>query len=221
MDILPVSFSWLSILALTQSILKEIWFNINKYQQYFSHHTPPFLSSFIEESRKQSLRRFFDIPQVGLHRTIGQSGEAECTSLIEVLTVAASSFPKLQVLTLDLDAHKEIYNIGDLAPVLARFSSLRVAYLDYIFSRLEFGFGKDNKEAMPLVRRERSARAAESGLILFASCLARQIRTLDSIHINNKGYEHDELGSRKCWNLRGWLHVLNSNRDVSGTLRVH
>ncbi|KAJ3762240.1 hypothetical protein EV360DRAFT_67192 [Lentinula raphanica] len=82
--------------------------------------------------------------------------------------------------------------VGDLGSVLARFSSLQVLYLEYAFEQLEFGSG----DKMPLVQRTDHTGSAfdglsraESGLLLFASRLAKQIQTLDLIYIHEDGYD--------------------------------
>ena len=55
----------------------------------------------------------------------------------------------------------------------------------------------------------------------FASCLAKQVRTLDSVYIEDAGYDLEDDG--KCiqlWYFNGWLHVLNSERVIGGTLAL-
>ncbi|KAJ3711644.1 hypothetical protein DFJ43DRAFT_1142607 [Lentinula guzmanii] len=89
----PVSFSWLSALSSTHSSLKELWL-IDDNRQYFSRHTPIFISSFVEESQRQDLSKNYIIN----------------TSLVEILTLISISFPKLETLTLDLDSHKATYD---------------------------------------------------------------------------------------------------------------
>ncbi|KAJ3819635.1 hypothetical protein F5880DRAFT_1593346 [Lentinula raphanica] len=85
-----------------------------------------------------------------------------------------------------------MHDVGDLGSVLARFSSLQVLYLEYAFEQLEFGSG----DKMPLVQRTDHTGSAfdglsraESGLLLFASRLAKQIQTLDLIYIHEDGYD--------------------------------
>ncbi|KAJ3969722.1 hypothetical protein EV361DRAFT_997981 [Lentinula raphanica] len=229
MDTEPASFSWLSAFCSTHPSLNELWL-VDNGRRYFIRHTPIFLSSFIAESQKQGLlRKSINIQHVGLRRAFGQSSQEwyvigltlntsfAGASLIEVLSLVASSFPKLEILSLNFDAHQVMHDVGDLGSVLARFSSLQVLYLEYAFEQLEFGSG----DKMPLVQRTDHTGSAfdglsraESGLLLFASRLAKQIQTLDLIYIHEDGY--DEV-SRKIWFLKGWFHVLNSNRDVGGT----
>ncbi|KAJ3832558.1 hypothetical protein F5878DRAFT_453510 [Lentinula raphanica] len=230
MDAKPASFSWLSALCSTHSNLNELWL-IDNGRRYFVRHTPIFLSSFIEESQKQGLlRTSINIQHIGLRRAFGQSSQEwyvialtlhtafAGASLIEILALVASSFPKLEILALNFDAHQVMHDIGDLVSVLARFSSLQVLYFEHAFGRLRFGSGDE----MPLVQRRADHTdsafdglfRAEGGLLLFASRLAKQIRTLDLIYVNEDGYDRV---SRKSWFLRGWFQVLNSNRDVGGT----
>ncbi|KAJ3996042.1 hypothetical protein F5050DRAFT_1895302, partial [Lentinula boryana] len=146
----PVSFSWLSALSSTHSSLKEVWL-IDDNRQYFRRHTPIFIYSFIEESQRQDLSKNYIIKRVGLCRGTGQCSQDWCvmsltifttfasTSLLEILALISTSFPKLKTLTLDLDSHKATYDVDDLACVLARCSSLRVLYLHKVFKRLRFG----------------------------------------------------------------------------------
>ncbi|KAJ3754510.1 hypothetical protein EV360DRAFT_86773 [Lentinula raphanica] len=108
----PVLFNaWLSKVSSTYSILNQLWF-INDYDRECFAHTPPFLSSFNESLQQQDLVEVI-IRSIGLHRTIGQSEWyvmgltliitfASNTSLKEILTLVASSFPKLGVLDLHL-----------------------------------------------------------------------------------------------------------------------
>ncbi|KAJ3793430.1 hypothetical protein GGU11DRAFT_799788 [Lentinula aff. detonsa] len=217
----PVSFSWLSALSSTHSSLKE----------YFSRHTPVFMSSFVQESQRQDLSKNYIIDRVGLRR-------AQCsqdwrvmsltifttfasTSLVEILTLISTSFPKLETLTLDLDSHKATYDVDDLAAVLGRCSSLRVLFLHNVFKRLRLG-----RRCLPTVGRanststlDRLAARAASGLSMFTSRVAKKVLSLDTIYIYDMGYEYEKFGSGKRWYLVGWLHVLNGNRDVDGTVR--
>ncbi|KAJ3979752.1 hypothetical protein F5890DRAFT_1545223 [Lentinula detonsa] len=225
-----VSFSWLSALSLAHSSLKELWL-IDDNRQYFSRHTPVFISSFVEESQRQDLSKNYIIERLGLRR-------AQCsqdwrvmsltifttfasTSLVEILTLISTSFPKLETLTLDLDSHKASYDVDDLAAVLGRCPSLRVLYLHNVFKRLRFG-----SRCLPTVCRanstsilDRLAARAASGLSTFTSRVAKKVLSLDTIYIYDMGYEYEKFGSGKRWYLVGWLHVLNGNRDVDGTVR--
>ncbi|KAJ3756202.1 hypothetical protein EV360DRAFT_72179 [Lentinula raphanica] len=128
-------------------------------------------------------------------------------SYLEILALVASSFPKLECFHLIFRYyHDAILDIDDLGSVLACFSNLRVLYLCTAFKYFNTMDGRAHDK---------------SKLLLLTSILAKRIRTLDSIHIN-------EMEPRATWNrirnfdlleyLRGWIHVLNSNRDVGGTL---
>ncbi|KAJ3991743.1 hypothetical protein F5050DRAFT_1812199 [Lentinula boryana] len=228
----PVSFSWLSPLSSTHSSLKEVWL-IDDNRHYFRRHTPIFISSFVEESQRQDLSKNYIIKRVGLRRGTGQCSQDWCvmsltifttfasTSLLEILTLVSTSFPNLETLTLDLDSHKATYDVDDLAAVLGRCSSLRVLYLHNVFKRLRFG-----SRCLPTVCRanststlDRLAARAASGLSMFTSRVAKKVLSLDTIYIYDMGYEYEKFGSGKRWYLVGWLHVLNGNRDVDGTVR--
>ncbi|KAJ3798372.1 hypothetical protein GGU11DRAFT_808331 [Lentinula aff. detonsa] len=226
----PVSFSWLSALSSTHSSLKELWL-IDDNRHYFRRHTPIFISSFVEESQRQDLSKNYIIKRVGLRRAqFSQDWSVTSltifttfasTSLVEILTLISTSFPKLETLTLDLDSHKATYDVDDLAAVLGRCSSLRVLYLHNVFKRLRF-----RSRCLPTVCRgnststlDRLAARAASGLSMFTSRVAKKVLSLDTIYIYDMGYEYEKFGSGQRWYLVGWLHVLNGNRDVDGTVR--
>ncbi|KAJ3996045.1 hypothetical protein F5050DRAFT_1895304 [Lentinula boryana] len=119
----PVSFSWLSALSSTHSSLKEVWL-IDDNRHYFRRHTPVFISSFVKESQQKDLSKNYIIKRVGLRRHTGQRSQDWCvmsltifttfasTSLVEILTLISTSFPKLETLTLDLDSHKATYDVN-------------------------------------------------------------------------------------------------------------
>ncbi|KAJ3966456.1 hypothetical protein EV361DRAFT_935156, partial [Lentinula raphanica] len=114
--------SWLSVLSATHPNLSEFWLLNERHRS--AHRTTPFLSSFLEESHRRDLRKFFFIEEVGLRRALGRSSQGWYVMKLilkttESSTFAASSFPKLEVLTLNLGLHKAMYDIGDLASVLA------------------------------------------------------------------------------------------------------
>ncbi|KAJ3818053.1 hypothetical protein F5880DRAFT_1617711 [Lentinula raphanica] len=235
MDIIPNSFSWLPLFSSTHPNLGEVWLlNVRRY--FFAHDAPLFLSSLIKGLQERELYIFYNIAQVGLRRAVGQPSQGwyvmgltltttiASTSLIEVLMLVASLFPKLKVFTLNLSLHNMRYEIDDLVSALAQFPSLRVVYLNDVFYWLDFDSGNKKTTLVvtvepvksPVVDVFRELRAHyESGLSLFTSCLAEQVRSLDSVHINDKGYDSD---ISRGWYLSGWIHVLNSNRDIGGTL---
>ncbi|KAJ3745664.1 hypothetical protein DFH05DRAFT_1542544 [Lentinula detonsa] len=227
----PVSFSWLSALSSTHSSLKELWL-IDDNRQYFSRHTPIFISSFVEESQRQDLSKNYIIERVGLRRaqcsqdwrvmSLTIFATFASTSLVEILTLISTSFPKLETLTLDLDSHKATYDSERLAAVFARFSSLRVLYLHKVFKRLRFGSRLCVRPVRCVDRTsvlDTIAARAESGLLWFISRVAKRASSLDAIYINDRGFEHEKTGTGEPWLLVGWLHVFNGNRDVDGRLR--
>ncbi|KAJ3718323.1 hypothetical protein C8R42DRAFT_777806 [Lentinula raphanica] len=237
MGTIPISFSWLPVLSSTQPTLKKFWL-IGGHREWFFNveFAPPFLSALIQKSQRRKLQHHFFIEEVGLGRAIGPSSQEwhaigltltttfASTFLIEVLTLIASVFPQLEILTLKLDAHEGMYDIGDLCSVIARFSSLRVVYFHRVFDRLIFG--PEIVKLVPSVQNletsdavDQSRTLAENGLWLFTSRLAKQVKTLDSIHISDMGHEYDDFDNRTgTWYLTGWLHVLNGNRDIGGRL---
>ncbi|KAJ3817623.1 hypothetical protein EV361DRAFT_1037048 [Lentinula raphanica] len=228
-----ISFSWLSTLCSINPTLNELSL-IDGRKLYFRRHTPIFISSFVDRIRQQGLTENFDIDFVSLRRLTGHSLQDwhvigltitttfRSSSLVEILMLISSSFPKLKTLILNTNHHKASYRVDDLVSTFARFSSLRVLYLHRVRKRLNFGSKLESR--MPSVQQIGSASFeelvdhAERGLLLFTSLLAKQVRSLDSIYIEDLGYEHEESGSGTRWRLRGWLHVLNGNRELVGRL---
>ncbi|KAJ3712947.1 hypothetical protein C8R42DRAFT_309089 [Lentinula raphanica] len=224
-----ISSSWLSALSSMHPTLNEFWL-LHYTHDRSGRQTTPFLSTFFEESRKQDLEKFIIIRQIGLCRAPGHPSQEWhvmgidlklkllCTSLLEILMLTASSFPKLKTLNLDLVLLNTMYRINDFASVLARFSSLRVLCLKNVFRQINF-------ESVPSARLDFLTNGldvpedhAEHQVLLLTSCLAKQVRTLDSIHIDEQGYVQDNVVSLSRWYLQGWLHVLNSNREVGEIL---
>ncbi|KAJ3832781.1 hypothetical protein F5878DRAFT_729173 [Lentinula raphanica] len=239
--IVPASFSWLSPVLSTHPTLNELWL-LDIEHDFLAHDTPPFLSSLIKESQGKDLQRFSYIWELGLRRARPIDGSSQAwhvmalgltlrfsfvkPSSTETLGLVPSIFPKLEVLTIDFRAYRALYDIDELASILARFSSLSVLYLKYFFGDLNLNSG--NKGLMRQVERDGSTDSLDelrarvkSAVLLPISRLAKQARTLESIHIDDIGHsEFDDHSPRKSWNVKGWLRVLNGNRDVGGTLSV-
>ncbi|KAJ3757294.1 hypothetical protein EV360DRAFT_71258 [Lentinula raphanica] len=231
-----VSFSWLSPFVSAHPNL--IGFFLTEIDQEFSaHNAPPFLSSLVEETQRQGLQQSHRISSVGFLRAkpINESSqepewraiELELTinhSLTEVLTLFASSYPKLETLTLEFELVNERIHIDKLSSALARFPSLRVVYLINTCAHL----GADAKMELPPVERVGTVdilaamrMCVQDELLALASHLAKQVRTLDSVHFQDLGWMFDDEYEETIghWFLKGWIHVLNSNRDISGILK--
>ncbi|KAJ3836121.1 hypothetical protein F5878DRAFT_690523 [Lentinula raphanica] len=144
------------------------------------------------------------------------------------LSLLASSFPELEVLRLNFDSDLGKYdNIQeDLSSVFAQFSYLRVVHIVDIVRRLPFGSEIENRmrpgrqvETTPTLHEIRVG--AERELLAFISCVAKQVRTLDLVYIDDagSGYDDDEEYIQ-LWGFKGWLHVLNSKRVIGGTLAL-
>ncbi|KAJ3711034.1 hypothetical protein C8R42DRAFT_757192 [Lentinula raphanica] len=242
MDVVSVSFSWLSSLLSTYPSLNELWL-IDGRGQYCAHDVPPSLSSLFKQIQPKDPHDIFAITRAGLRRAkpFGQfsqdwyfsgltfhtpsTNRSHHRSLIEGLAHIASSFPNLETLSLSLGSHWGMYDIDNLVSAFARFTFLRVVFLGNVFSRLKFGSENEKLRLMSPVQELDSKAVlkelgahAESGLTLFSSHLAKQIRTLDSIHIDDMGFDSDDNYPTGSWYLNGWLHVLNGNRDVGGRL---
>ncbi|KAJ3761273.1 hypothetical protein EV360DRAFT_80387 [Lentinula raphanica] len=226
----PICFSWLTELSSTHPSLNELLLKDGR-NLYFRRHTPPFISSFIEETRRQGLGEDFKTKYVSLRKAIGKNPQdwhvnsltisttLRSSSLIKLLTLISSSFPKLEILILNTEYHKASYRADDLVSTFARFSSLRALYLHRFRKRIAFGC--EPERCMPSVDAtgfEELLACAERGLLLFTSLLAKQVRSLDSIYIEDLGYEDDKTSTGRRWRLRGWLHVLNGERELVGTL---
>ncbi|KAJ3793432.1 hypothetical protein GGU11DRAFT_811941 [Lentinula aff. detonsa] len=224
-----VTFSWLSVLSSTHSSLKEIsLIDDKRYHQVFSR-TP---TSVVQGSQRQDLSKNYSIDRVVLCRTTGQypqgwrvtgltiSAAPSNTSLVKILTLIPVSFPKLETLTLDLDSHGASYYIDALAAVLGRCSSLRALHLHNVFRRLKF-----RSRCLPTVCADPPGTLDElaahvvKGLFAFASRLAGEVLTLDTIYIHDMVYRYGAVGIKTHWWYEGWLHVLNGNRDVDGTIQ--
>ncbi|KAJ3771261.1 hypothetical protein FB446DRAFT_741216 [Lentinula raphanica] len=236
---IPVSFSWLSNISSTHPTLTKIWI-------YCDHNspTPTFISSFCEEAQRQDLKRGFHVKRLVLQRAIPSRSSQEwhitalnlsstsaTTSLVRMLMLVAASFPKLEVLTLQMALHEEVYDIGDLASVLAFFSSLRALFLYNSYGRFSLKFRNDGGTAFPPVETldglncDETISPAASEILQFASLLARQVRNIDLFYFeDDMGNVHEEgssnfgPGKRRC--LRGLLPVRDSNRDVDATFQL-
>ncbi|KAJ3981967.1 hypothetical protein F5890DRAFT_1567646 [Lentinula detonsa] len=190
-----ISSSWLSALSSTNPSLKEIWL-LDCHHVFFAATTITLMSSFFEESQRQNLNEKFAIDCACLHRSTIQDwhvvGLTICTtpastSLIEILTLIASSFPKLEALTLNLYLCANTFDVDDLADVLACFSSLRVLKLEEAFKRLRSG-----SRCLPTVcrvnpRRTPNILAAHeaSGLSAFTSRVRKKVSSLEAFYIDD------------------------------------
>ncbi|KAJ3763485.1 hypothetical protein EV360DRAFT_78355 [Lentinula raphanica] len=226
MENIPLVTSWLPVFSSTHRALKKVWF-LDDDQRCFAVHTPAFISSFDEETRREGLKASYTVKRIGLRRDIGHSSQewyvmglalSINTSLVEILMLVASSFPKLEDLSLDLGTDKGMYDIDDLSSVLARFSSLRVVHLHKVFDRLRFP--SRNEKDMHQLRRidYTSALAkfitrAESGILRYISLLAERVRSLDFFHVNELVIHEPGQGG---YLVIGWLQVINSDQDVGG-----
>ncbi|KAJ3966442.1 hypothetical protein EV361DRAFT_569605 [Lentinula raphanica] len=229
----PISIlsSWLSPFLSTHPTLNELrLFNI--YRPFFIHDVPPFLSPLINDYQQQGLHSSFMITELRLSKSkpVGQSSPGWHVmelalrterSLTEKLPLVASSFPKLTVLHLNLEDDKGMYDINDLSSALACFSSLRIVYLQNFCGRLTF---KPSIARLMLSIQHDSTfdkmeDRARTELLTFASCLVKQVRTLDSVHIDEQEIEYDDFTPLTVGcSLEGWLNVINSNREIDGRL---
>ncbi|KAJ3771260.1 hypothetical protein FB446DRAFT_741214 [Lentinula raphanica] len=246
----PVSFSWLPILSSNHPTLNQLW--LLDQSRFFNLHTPPFISSFDEEAVRQDLKKGFDVKRVGLRRDIGQSSRewyvmaitltstSATTSLIQILTLVASSFPKLEILTLNLDLHQGSYSVGDLVSVFTQFSSLRDLFICDLYKRLDFDtgdvFGNDGFMSSPPAvdtsdlgahyQCDETITHAASEILRLTSLLTKQVRNLDFLFFEddmtpeNEKSPHMYVGFGKRRYLKGLLPVHTSNRDVEAIFQL-
>ncbi|KAJ3820085.1 hypothetical protein F5880DRAFT_1590569 [Lentinula raphanica] len=235
MGSLSTPFSWLSDLASTNPTLNKLHIHRNQLPSL----SITLLTSFDNECERQGLKTSFVVEHVNLRKASGQSshdwdviGFTMSTnpnaSLVNILSLVASSFPKLEILSLNITKNKEHYDAGALSSVLARCSSLRVVYLKNVFKWLRFGSAIEAR-CFPLARPTRRATTvtlevlevlacAEIALLQLTALLAKQVRTLESFSINDTGHGLNSRSAER-WYLVGWLHVLSFDRKVGGTLR--
>ncbi|KAJ3775923.1 hypothetical protein FB446DRAFT_723344 [Lentinula raphanica] len=227
----PISFSFLSVLSSTYPTLNEFWLFDNDLR-YFTRHTPPFMSSFIENSQRQGLRKSFVITHVCLGRASRVSSQwyvmglalkitLASPSLVEILALIASSFPKLQNLDLNLDGHEATYHVHDFVTAFKEFSSLRMLFLSGAFKRLDFGSDKLLPPVRPLnstVALDALIAHAETGTLWYTSRIANEARSLESFYIREESYETQTDIAGQAWHLIGLFHVMNGNRDIRGTI---
>ncbi|KAJ3834731.1 hypothetical protein F5878DRAFT_343931 [Lentinula raphanica] len=233
MHFVPISIlsSCLSPFLSTHPTLNELRL-FYLHRPFFTHDAPPFLSPLIKDYQRQGLHDCFMITELRLSRikSAGQSSQEwhvmelaldVKSSLTEKLPLVASSFPKLEVLHLNLQYDKGMYDINDLSSALGCFSSLSIVYPQNFRGRLTFK--PSIARLMLSIQRdstldEMEARA-RTELFTFASCLVKQVRTLDSVYIDEQGIELDNFTHPTGeWFLEGWLNVINSNRELGGSL---
>ncbi|KAJ3717473.1 hypothetical protein C8R42DRAFT_724383 [Lentinula raphanica] len=210
MHFVPISVlsSWLSPFLSTHPTLDELRL-FNFYHPFFTHDAPPFLSPLINDYQRQGLHDSSMITELRLSRTksAGQSSQEwhvmelaleVKSSLTEKLPLVASSFPKLEVLHLNLQYDKGMYDINDLSSALACFSSLRIVFLQNFHGRLTFK--PSIARLMLSIQRDSTLDEmkahAQTELLTFASCLVKQVRTLDSVYIDEQGIDNREIDGR-------------------------
>ncbi|KAJ3825253.1 hypothetical protein F5880DRAFT_1554227 [Lentinula raphanica] len=123
MHFVPISIlsSCLSPFLSTHPTLNELRL-FYLHRPFFTHDAPPFLSPLIKDYQRQGLHDCFMITELRLSRikSAGQSSQEwhvmelaldVKSSLTEKLPLVASSFPKLEVLHLNLQYDKGMYDI--------------------------------------------------------------------------------------------------------------
>ncbi|KAJ3754697.1 hypothetical protein EV360DRAFT_86608 [Lentinula raphanica] len=237
-----ISSSFLSALLSTYPTVEELTF-IDDVGFHFTARTPSCISSFIKESDWLNLNELAEIGCIGLRRSIGQPSDEwnvteiamqVCTTpanrlLLATLMSVASSFPKLENLNLDVTIPEATYRLdvvryphrhlpvahancldtqNDVTAAFLQFLSLKWLCFSGIHKLLDFG---SKKITLPIRRGEDSntLSEAENEILWYTAWVAERVRSIESIYIK------DEHKTR----LEGWLHVVNGNRDIGGTLR--
>ncbi|KAJ3824047.1 hypothetical protein F5880DRAFT_1562845 [Lentinula raphanica] len=236
-DVTSVSYLCLSMLLSTHPTLNELWLFYDP-GEYLICDAPPFISSFVEEFRRQKLRTVFYMHHVGFRKTNGRSSQHWCVigltltvkslgstdaSLTQLFKPLASSFPKVKQLSLLFSSNsKHIYHVNDLATALGQFSSLNELSINNVLERLEFF---ERNKSLPPIRQVDSTDASdaqrarvETGLLWYASLLAKEVRSLDTFHINDQCPALDSYRGGYWYSVG--FRVTNGNRDVCGILTL-
>ncbi|KAJ3755089.1 hypothetical protein EV360DRAFT_73157 [Lentinula raphanica] len=131
------------------------------------------------------------------------------SSLTEKLPLVASSFPKLEVLHLNLQYDKGMYDINDLSSALGCFSSLSIVYPQNFRGHLTFK--PSIARLMLSIQRDSTLNKMEARarteLFTFASCLVKQGIELDD-------FAHPTVE----WFLKGWLNICPTSRTDTARL---
>ncbi|KAF5392106.1 hypothetical protein D9757_003328 [Collybiopsis confluens] len=195
-------------------------------------------SSFTEDLDKQNLTKCIRVTKIGLARRPNQDWRIQSLeifttlasySLIKILSLVASHFPTIEILSLDLEFHSDTYLVDDLVAVLRKFPRIDTLNFSHIFHRLMF----TNKEqqcwepSRPLIRHsflEKDVVNIEAGLVWFISHLAKELDGLEASYIEEEGIcssdEITENGPDLKWDMRGWLHVRDGSREIDNRLFI-
>ncbi|KAF5391981.1 hypothetical protein D9757_003327 [Collybiopsis confluens] len=191
-------------------------------------------NSFRDNLHEQNLGRHFRVTYVKFSRDDNdqawwiESMRIVATfnnhSLIEILSVLASHFPRLQALYLDLSSHRATYLADNFAAALGYFPCLRNLHLIHVFHRLELEQGQPLLPLRPLTGNssvERDAVHTEAGVVWLASHLAKKLRPLEAIHIEEANWGHLHsigiYGRHVKWNLKGWI-LVDDGREIDSRL---
>ncbi|KAE9385818.1 hypothetical protein BT96DRAFT_567115 [Gymnopus androsaceus JB14] len=237
---LPVTVSWLPEFTAAHPNLKKIRF-IDERNVFFSRHTLPFISSFVEEARNKQLSDAYSIIRLSLSRQAICPSSTEDwrvagltiiikSSLIEILSLLYSSVPTTRTLTLEFavrSARGLTYHIDDVIAILHLFSSLEILALHCSLKRLHFGRRKPWHALARLrnagqLEAPSAADIAEAGISWFTSRIAQRIPSLRAFEIYEEAYYDEEFCCGGRWFVKGWLNVLNApsgNREVIATLK--
>ncbi|KAJ3715736.1 hypothetical protein C8R42DRAFT_725545 [Lentinula raphanica] len=134
-----------------------------------------------------------------------------------MLALVASSFPKLESLTVKLSSHAKMYDMGDVVSVFTHYICGQLS----LESRNNSGFLPPIESRDGLDCDESISRAA-SGILHFASLLAKQVRSMDLFFFVEDMDHVDEAGPSLSGQryLIGLLAVRNGNRDVDATFQL-
>ncbi|KAJ3819637.1 hypothetical protein F5880DRAFT_1616279 [Lentinula raphanica] len=140
-----------------------------------------------------------------------------------MLALVASSFPKLESLFVKLSSHAKMYDMGDVVSVFTHFytisadsSALNHETTVGFSHRLSLERSRDGLDCDESISR------AASGILHFASLLAKQVRSMDFFFFVEDMDHVDEAGPSLSGQryFIGLLAVRNGNRDVDATFQL-
>ncbi|KAE9387617.1 hypothetical protein BT96DRAFT_1025806 [Gymnopus androsaceus JB14] len=228
----PVIVSWLPEFTAAHPNLKKIRFIYGR-KDFFTYHTLPFISSFVEEAGSRKLADAYYITRFFITRPDICSTSAQewrvtgltiiiRSSLIEILSLIYSSFPSIQTLTFEFEGRpaRGLYHIDDIIAILCLFSSLEILGLHCLFKPLHFGCRKPWRA--PQLETPSAADIAEAGILWYTSRIAQRIPSLQAFEIHEEAYYDEANCCSGRWFVKGWLNVQNAlsgGREVVGILK--
>ncbi|KAJ3764661.1 hypothetical protein FB446DRAFT_710138, partial [Lentinula raphanica] len=219
--------AWLSTFIFAHPYLRKISFTDFHYT-YFENNTAfMFIDPFIKGIAQEGLTSASYVKGFAITRDISKlSTEALhhwCVtglflhilgSLVQVLRLASSMFPKISVLTID----NAPCTVDELTTSLRRFSSLSIVSLLYTFQRMDFGSDEPWRDPSIVEVYEGSLLgpvATEFAMVWCTSRIAKLIPSIQAFYIEEKC--HNRVGETGGdWGIQGWIlvHDLQLNHPI-------